>query len=346
MKHLHPVTPRRRFLGGVIGLGLLLLLGLAGVGALTQSVLTDQAHSQYPAPGRLVSVGEHRLHLQCQGKGQPLVLLESGLSGWSQDWALVQAALARDTLVCAYDRAGYGWSEESPQPHTGLRAVEDLRTLLHNAGLHGPMVVVGHSWGGMLAQMLAQSHPDEVAGLVLIDALHHDQTASMDPQAHARYSRHMAFLTGSAAWLAPWGVPRLAQMPASVILDKLPAQEQPAARAWAMQSKNYRTLSTEYRGIDAALEVARQLPRVPSVPTIVLSTNALSEFPPGWERDDMRQHWIAGQRALAHETGAKQVVVGDAGHYLQLERPALVIASVHEVVQQVRGASMAYHQHP
>lgn len=324
---------RRRLMGGVVGLGLVALLG---AGALTQSALSSHERTLHAPPGKLVSVGTHRLHLNCQGSGQPLVLLESGLSGWSQDWALVQPELAKLTTVCSYDRAGYAWSDDAPEPRTGLLAVQDLRTMLRAAGLQGPMVVVGHSWGGMLAQMLAQTHSEEVAGLVLVDALHHDQTASMDPDVHARYSRNMRFLTGSATWLAPLGLTRLAGMPASVVLDKLPASEQVSARALAMQSKNYRALYTEYMGIDPALAVARSLPPVPAVPTIVLSTHALSEFPPGWELDYMRQHWIAGQRALARETAAKHVVVADAGHYLQLERAELVIASVQEVLQKVR----------
>ena len=171
-------------------------------------------------------------------------MLESGLSGWTQDWALVQPELAKLTTVCSYDRAGYAWSDDAPEPRTGLLAVQDLRTMLRAAGLQGPMVVVGHSWGGMLAQMLAQTNSEEVAGLVLVDALHHDQTASMDPDVHARYSRNMRFLTGSATWLAPLGLTRLAGMPASVVLDKLPASEQVSARALAMQSKNYRALYT------------------------------------------------------------------------------------------------------
>jgi pimeloyl-ACP methyl ester carboxylesterase len=209
---------------GAIGLGLLALLGL---GALTQSALSAHERSQFPPPGKRVSVGDHRLHINCQGKGQPLVLLESGLSGWSQGWALVQPELAKQTTVCSYDHAGYAWSDEAPQARTGLLAVEDLRTLLRGAGLQGSMVVVaGHSLGGLLAQMLAQSHPDEVASLVLV--------------------------------------------------DKLPASEQAAARGLAMQSKDYRALHTEYLGIDPALEDARSLPSVPPVPTVVLSTNAIS----------------------------------------------------------------------
>jgi len=330
---------RQQYQLGKITLVILILLGLGGIGAITQSLLTVKGQTDYPAPGQMVSVGDHRLHIHCEGHGQPIVLLESGLSGWSQDWALVQPELARTTTVCAYDRAGYAWSDESPTARTGLLAVDDLRTLLHNANLHGRMVVVGHSLGGLLAQMLAQTHPDEVAGLVLIDALQHDQTFSMDPEAHARYSRNMDLLTNSATWLAPLGLTRLTNMPASVVLDKLPLAEQPAARALAMQSKNYRALRTEYLAVDSALDVARKLAPIPAMPIVVLSTNAQSEFPPGWETEYMRQHWIDGQRALARETGSQQVVVAEAGHYLQLERPKLVIDSVLTVLHQVRNAS-------
>ena len=203
------------------------------------------------------------------------------------------------------------------------------------------MVIVGHSLGGLLAQLLAQTHPDEVAGLVLVDALHQDMAATMDPRAHVRYNRHMNLLTGSAAWLAPLGLTRLAGMPASVALDKLPAAEQVAAKGMALQSKNYRALRQEYLGVDPALETARQLPPLPRVPTVVLSTNALSEFPPGWEQEILRQHWIAGQHALVRQTGSRHVVVPDAGHYLQLERPDVVLAAVQEVVQQVQTSGTA-----
>ena len=88
---------------------------MLGAGALIQTLLTKQERAQHPAPGQMVSVGTHRLHLHCQGNGKPLVLLESGLSGWSQDWARVQPELARHTQVCSYDRAGYAWSDEAPR---------------------------------------------------------------------------------------------------------------------------------------------------------------------------------------------------------------------------------------
>jgi pimeloyl-ACP methyl ester carboxylesterase len=311
----------------------LLAAGVLGASAAAQAWLTAQA--QVPPPGKLVSIGDHRLHLNCQGKGGPAIVLESGLSGWSQDWAKVQPALARQTMVCSYDRAGYAWSNEAPSPRSGVETMEDLRTLLRTAGVSGPLVLVGHSWGGMLVQLYAQSHPDDVAGLVLIDALQHDMYASMNQSTRASYQRNMNLLTGSATWLAPLGLARLANQPASVILGKLPPEEQQRARGFAFQSKNYRALHHEYLSIDAALDAARGLPPLKRMPVIVLSTNDLSEFPPGWEIEELRQHWIAGQRLLAKETGAQQHIVSDgAGHYLQLERPELVTDAIRTVWQQ------------
>lgn len=314
----------------------LIVAALLGTSAAAQAWLT--ARAQVPPPGKLVSVGDHRLHLNCQGSGTPVIVLESGLSGWSQDWSRVQPELARQTTVCSYDRAGYAWSDEAPAPRSGMETMEDLRVLLRNAGVPGgPRVLVGHSWGGLLVQLYAQRHPDEVAGLVLVDALQHDMYASMDPDARAGYQRNMALLTGSATWLAPLGLARLANQPASVVLDKLPQSERQRARGFAMQGKNYRALYHEYLSIDAALDAARGLPPLKRMPVIVLSTNDLSEFPPGWERADMRRHWIAGQRLLASETGAEQHIVADgAGHYLHLERPALVLDAIRTVWRQAR----------
>ena len=315
----------------VVAVTVTLAVGLAA-SSVAQAWYSAQA--QVPPPGKMIQVGDHRLHLNCQGSGAPVIVLESGLSGWSQDWSKVQPELAKQTTVCSYDRAGYAWSEEARTPRSGVESMEDLRTLLHNAGVQGPLVLVGHSWGGLLVQLYAQHHPDEVRGLVLVDALQHDMYRSMDPDLRASYQRHMALLTGSAAWLAPLGLPRLTNQPASVVLNKLPPQEQAQARAFALQSKNYRALYHEYCSIDAALEAARDGAPLPQIPVAVLSTNDLSEFPPGWEQESLRKHWIDGQRRLARQTGGRHIVVDGVGHYLQLERPALVIGAVREVWQQ------------
>src|SRR6476659_927956 len=153
---LRPGPLGRRVLRGLArgaAVILALLVGLAVAGAGYEAIAGGGDAQAYPAPGRLVDVGGYRLHLQCVGSGSPTVVLESGLGGMSLDWSLVQAEIGQTTQVCAYDRAGMGWSEPGPQPRTPARIADDLHTLLTNAGIPGPYVLVGHSVGGKNVRM-------------------------------------------------------------------------------------------------------------------------------------------------------------------------------------------------
>ena len=120
----------------------------------------------------MVVVGGHRLHIDCVGQGSPTVILESGLGTMSVDWANVQPEVAKTTRVCAYDRAGTGWSEPGPEPRDPQQIARELHTLLGNAGIDGPYVLVGQSFGGLYVRMYAAQYPKEVEGMVLVDASH------------------------------------------------------------------------------------------------------------------------------------------------------------------------------
>jgi pimeloyl-ACP methyl ester carboxylesterase len=128
-----------------------------------------------PAPGQFVDVGAHRLHLWCVGSGSPTVVFESGLGGGAFDWGYVQPSVARFRRACTYDRAGYGYSEPGPRPRTSRQIVSELFTLLDRAGIAGPVVLVGHSFGGYNVRLFAAEYPSKVVGLVLVDASHEDQ---------------------------------------------------------------------------------------------------------------------------------------------------------------------------
>lgn len=127
--------------------------------------------SPVPAmPGRLIAIGAgHRLHLWCSGEGAPTVILEAGLGAYSVDWGLVQSAVALKTRVCSYDRAGYAWSDRGPEPRGLATSAAELHQLLQRAHVPPPYVLVGQSWGGRIVRVFAHAHPDEVAGMVLID---------------------------------------------------------------------------------------------------------------------------------------------------------------------------------
>jgi pimeloyl-ACP methyl ester carboxylesterase len=138
---------------------------------------------RYPAPGQQVDVGGYRLHIQCVGEGSPTVLLDAGLGGFSLDWSLVQPELAANNRVCAYDRAGYGWSDPGPQPRTPSHIADELHTMLVNAGVQGPYVLVGHSAAGKHVRFYATRYPQDVVGMVLVEARHESVDANRSPQA-------------------------------------------------------------------------------------------------------------------------------------------------------------------
>jgi pimeloyl-ACP methyl ester carboxylesterase len=150
-----------------------LFVGLivAGVGGSYETIQEQVDRSTTAMPGHLVDVGGRRLYMHCTGSGSPTVVLVSGLAETSVYWGgWIAPAVAQNTTVCAYDRAGQGWSDPPASPQDGLAVATDLHTLLDHAQLPGPYVVVGHSTGGVYARIFAARYPDQVAGMVLLDS--------------------------------------------------------------------------------------------------------------------------------------------------------------------------------
>jgi pimeloyl-ACP methyl ester carboxylesterase len=145
-------------------------LVLAVAGAIYQAIATMRAERAYPPPGEMVDVGGYSLHINCVGQGSPTVVLDAGSGEMSAHWVRVQQEVSDTTSVCAYDRAGMGWSERGPEPRDAKQITSELHTLLSKAGIEGPYVLVGHSFGGMYMQTYAARYPDEVAGVALVDS--------------------------------------------------------------------------------------------------------------------------------------------------------------------------------
>lgn len=143
-----------------------------------RSATTKTAHAPViVGSGRLVGIGEgRRLFLDCVGSGKPTVVLEAGLGGDTFNWQEVQPQIGRTTRTCAYDRAGLGNSVALPGVHDARDEISDLQRLLAGARIAPPYVLVGHSYGGLLARLFANAHPTQTAGVVLVDAMGRDQT--------------------------------------------------------------------------------------------------------------------------------------------------------------------------
>lgn len=136
--------------------------------------------ADHPAPGILADAGGVRLHIHCEGTGSPVVLLEAGMNDFSVHWAEVQRGIARTNRVCAYDRAGLGWSEQSAYPRSLSQITSELHGLLRSAGIaDADLILAGHSYGGLIVKAYAARYPERIRGLVLVDSAHEMQLARL-----------------------------------------------------------------------------------------------------------------------------------------------------------------------
>src|SRR5215208_2825012 len=173
---------------GMALLGLIVvLLALAVAGAIYQAIATELAERTYPPPGEMVDIGGYSLHINCTGQGSPTVILDAGSGLFSAQWVRVQREVSDTTSVCAYDRAGMGWSEMGPDPRDAKQITSELHTLLSKAGIEDPYVLVGHSFGGLSMQTYAARYPEEVAGVALVDSSTELDQFSQRPEARDSY---------------------------------------------------------------------------------------------------------------------------------------------------------------
>jgi pimeloyl-ACP methyl ester carboxylesterase len=283
------------------------LTAAAAAGGMVETLaLADQRDA--PVPGRSYDVGGYALHLDCTGSGSPTVVLQGGLGSTSPSWARIAPEVAGATRVCAYDRAGQGWSDDSPHPPDGRQAAADLHTLLERAGEDGPFVLVGHSTGGSYAMTYAARHPEQVAGMVLLDSADPYRASAGDGPARA--PAEYAVLPS----LARLGIGRL--VPASAWSDlPQPAAEQ--VRQFSSSPRGWRNIRDEFAAMPALFEQARTLTTLGDRPLVVL-TAAGHDSDPAWSPAQERMaalstssshRWTeAGHSDLLEEDGAEDTV--------------------------------------
>jgi len=245
-------------------------LVLASLGGGYETVREAVDANAYPMPGQLIDVGGHRLHLHCTGSGGPTVVLEAGGGEMSSNFGWIAPAVARDTRVCVYDRAGRGWSEPADTVQDATHIVTDLHTLLHNGHVPGPYVLAGHSFGGLYALTFAARYPDEVAGMVLIDSTSPNWNAQ--PAAASSSGRDSYDLMGRLSALvsgsARLGLSRLVDV---FLPDTLPRRSGAEVHATGATATSVRSSIDEYLYADASADQAASLRDFAGKPLFVLT---------------------------------------------------------------------------
>jgi pimeloyl-ACP methyl ester carboxylesterase len=309
---------------------LVLVLGTAVAGAVAKSNLAKQN----PAPGRLVDVGGYRLHLNCVGEGSPTIILEAGQGDYSLFWAYVQPEIAKTNRVCSYDRAGYGWSETSPHPRTSNSQVKELHTLLVNAEVEGPYVLVGHSLGGMLVRVYAHNYADEVVGMVLVDSFHEERYVRIPElltlnQKAAEQMRMFSILTSTGI---------MALVPQSIPNRGLPADAYAQYQAITATTGYFESFIAEVTASEERNAEARALhmTSLGNMPLIVLSAghgDAVASFSDAENQNYLAELQVEQSELAALSSNAQLVIAEQSGHNIQLDQPDLVIDAVRQIIE-------------
>jgi pimeloyl-ACP methyl ester carboxylesterase len=310
---------------------------------------------RFPPPGHLVDVGGFRLHINSSGEGSPAVILDAALGGSSVSWTLVQPALSTLTRVCSYDRAGFGWSEAGPPPRTAGRIAEELRTLLANARVPPPFILVGHSFGGFVMRIFAARYRADVAGLVLVDPAHPEDWVRPAPKeqikidrgirlcrigagaARRGVARVVAALAGVGAFGLALGLARvisrggLSKEDAGILAPawKLPRHARQPLREFWTHPKFFDALGSQIETIcdSAAQTLEAGADGYGDLPLVTISCTDPGEY-------RLRQ-----QEALARlSTRGRHLVASNSGHWVPLDEPQIVIDTIASLLAEVRAA--------
>ncbi|MDO3410804.1 alpha/beta hydrolase [Saccharibacillus sp. CPCC 101409] len=301
----------------------------------------EKAGSLPPAGG--LHGGLHAVLAGTASEQYPPVVFEHGCGMSLEVWALVYPEIAKITQTLVYDRAGYGFSEPGVLPRTSDRCVEDLRRLVDRLGIARPFILVGHSLGGFYARLYAERYPDDIAGLVLVDASHEDEIRGAFPLPHLKRQRLSVRLYGLAklaarAGLLPWLAKRRWIPGFGAFVAPLPEASRSAMWSQVFGESSLAAAESEY---DCFVRETGSVPRslILRLPLAVVKAGIYR--PVESIRKNIRHEL---QRTLYHtalkmrglsET-AKLIEVEGSGHHVQVDKPGTIIGVVKRLLELTR----------
>jgi pimeloyl-ACP methyl ester carboxylesterase len=301
-----------------------LLMLLAGVGGMYEAATQPTDAAMGAMPGKLVDVGGYRLHLDCIGTGSPTVVLLNGLQESSPYWSRVAPQVSPSTRVCSYDRAGQGWSDDSPHAADAAHVAADLHAVLTKGGETGPYVLAGHSSGGVYALTYASRYPADVAGMVLLDSASPYQVDLL-PSFNGQYNvaRRVAAVAPTIARTGIW------HAATSGFTPTLPGNAGQQAARFAVGPRGLRNLRAEQSVLPTSFRQAQALQTLGSTPLVVLTAE---------DTVDKTAGWGAAQNRLADLSTDVRHVVAHLDHAGLLDDPDGAALSAHSIADVVTAA--------
>jgi pimeloyl-ACP methyl ester carboxylesterase len=322
----------------------LAICALACYGATYQYIGTILDEQKYPPIGKMIDIGGYRLHMIDQGVSLPTVVIDSGACCNCLDWSLIQPEIAKFSRVITYDRAGYAWSDASPLDRTSENIVEELRTMLQVAGVPGPYVLIGHSFGGNNMRMYAMKYPDEVAGIVLVDSAHENLFEAISLPA-IEYFRLMKGAIYFGVFRLCAHVPFLRNN-MNTLLEKYPLEVREIYYAQAITNKFIYAVTEE---ADCAQESCKQLQSysgsLGNKPLTVITAGKsfmsyeevkVQSVYTKKQVHAMNENWLGLQKDLVKKSlRGKQIIAMNSGHMIPLEDPNIIVEAVRDMIYEL-----------
>lgn len=325
--------------GRILSVGALFLIVLMALllgGAIYEAIAGAAAVARFPAPGQLVTVNERAMHIYCVGDGSPTILLDAGQGGWSSDWAGLIPELSRDNRVCAYDRAGYGWSEPAGDERSPMHAAADLEALLESAQVEPPYILVGFSHAGLAARIFANRHADQIAGMVLIDPATEYDNEVMGEEMMRQQQSAVGMFKGFGL-LARLGVLRLLgteNMAGSAPFIAADVAEPETYYSFVASPQWWETSAQEFRSRlnEDHLAQVRTFGSLPGIPVIIMASEYL-EASGDTDASALQAARHESLRALAMQSPQGEFTIAEgSSHNVLADRPDAISAAIAAVL--------------
>ncbi|MCC6611887.1 MAG: alpha/beta hydrolase [Anaerolineae bacterium] len=301
-----------------------LAIVLAGLGFVYETAAEASDRQTYLPPGQLLSIDDHQMHIDCTGEGSPTVILEAAGGHFSAEWARVQPVIAQGTRVCAYDRAGYGWSDPGPEPRDAEHIAGELHGLLAAASIEPPYVLVGHSVGGIYVRVFNAQYPGEVVGMVLVDSSHPDQWVRQGESIST-----MQAMASVSAVISRIGLMRLAFGSQDL---GLPPEQNAAVIANLSSAQYWNTQRADIASVEQSIAQGQAAGDLGDLPLEVLAS---VDYPEGSHQDIE----LALQRELAALSSNSHFQVVDGARHITLVTGETYAPFVNDAILRVLEAA-------